>query len=147
MDTAHDLILRAGCGDRLNEDAAHQVARRIACVCARYPGCILLFERLRTIKTGQASIVQRGGFSGRYTATRNGGRLIYSRGGTLFAAPFDPDRLTLTGAAVAVVEGVSASMNGGGAFAVSTAGTLVYLAGKGQGVRTISWIAIAVSFV
>jgi hypothetical protein len=35
--------------DRMNEDAAHQVARRIAAVCARYPGCILLFERLRTI--------------------------------------------------------------------------------------------------
>jgi hypothetical protein len=35
--------------DRLNEDAAHQVARRIATVCASYPGCILLFERLRTI--------------------------------------------------------------------------------------------------
>jgi IS605 OrfB family transposase len=35
---------------RMNEDAAHQVARRIAEVCARYPGCILLFERLRKIK-------------------------------------------------------------------------------------------------
>ena len=35
--------------DRLNEDAAHQVARRIASVCARYPGCVLLFERLRKI--------------------------------------------------------------------------------------------------
>jgi Putative transposase DNA-binding domain len=35
--------------DRMNEDAAHQVARRIAAVCARYPGCILLFERLRNI--------------------------------------------------------------------------------------------------
>jgi hypothetical protein len=45
--------------DRLNEDAAHQVARRIACVCARYPGCILLFERLRTIKAGQASKSRR----------------------------------------------------------------------------------------
>jgi putative transposase len=35
---------------RMNEDAAHQVARQIAEVCARYPGCILLFERLRKIK-------------------------------------------------------------------------------------------------
>ena len=45
--------------DRLNEDAAHQVARRIAAICARYPGCILLFERLRTIKAGQASKSRR----------------------------------------------------------------------------------------
>jgi hypothetical protein len=35
--------------DRLNEDAAHKVARRIAAVCASYPGGILLFERLRKI--------------------------------------------------------------------------------------------------
>jgi hypothetical protein len=41
--------------DRLNENAAHKVARRIAAVCARYPGCILLFERLRKIKPGKAS--------------------------------------------------------------------------------------------
>src|SRR5215472_480800 len=38
--------------DRLNADAAHKVARQIAAVCARYPGCILLFERLRKIKPG-----------------------------------------------------------------------------------------------
>ena len=38
--------------DRLNEDVAHKVARRIAAVCAKYPGCILLFERLRKIKPG-----------------------------------------------------------------------------------------------
>ena len=45
--------------DRLNDDAAHKVARRIAAVCASYPGCILLFERLRTIKPGEASKSRR----------------------------------------------------------------------------------------
>ncbi len=45
--------------DRLNEDAAHKVARQIATVCARYPGCILLFERLRTIKPGPGSKSRR----------------------------------------------------------------------------------------
>src|SRR5260221_12531887 len=39
---------------RMNEDAAQKVARSIAEVCANYPGCVLLFERLRKIK-------QRGG--------------------------------------------------------------------------------------
>jgi putative transposase len=34
---------------RMNEDVAHQVARSIANVCARFPGCVLLFERLRNI--------------------------------------------------------------------------------------------------
>jgi putative transposase len=45
--------------DRLNEDAAHKVARRIAQVCVKYPGCILLFERLRTIKPGPGSKSRR----------------------------------------------------------------------------------------
>ena len=45
--------------DRLNEDAAHKVARSITTVCARYTGCILLFERLRTIKAGKASKSRR----------------------------------------------------------------------------------------
>jgi len=36
---------------RMNDDAAKVVARRIVDVCAKYPGCVLLFERLRKIKT------------------------------------------------------------------------------------------------
>jgi Putative transposase DNA-binding domain len=45
--------------DRLNEDAAHKVARIIATVCARYAGCLLLFERLRAIKPGPGSKSRR----------------------------------------------------------------------------------------
>ncbi len=33
-----------------NLDAAHKAARAIAEVCERYPGCVLVFERLRVIK-------------------------------------------------------------------------------------------------
>ena len=44
---------------RMNEDAAHKVSRIIAEVCAKYPGCILLFERLRTIKRGGGSKSRR----------------------------------------------------------------------------------------
>jgi IS605 OrfB family transposase len=35
---------------RQNADAAHKTARAIARVCAKYPGCVLVFERLRRIK-------------------------------------------------------------------------------------------------
>src|SRR5215469_18160848 len=45
--------------DRQNADAAHKVARQIANVCANYPGCILLFERLRKIKPGKGSKSRR----------------------------------------------------------------------------------------
>ncbi len=44
---------------RMNEDAAHKVARQIARVCAKYPGCVLLFERLRKIKQQGGSTSRR----------------------------------------------------------------------------------------
>ncbi len=34
----------------MNTDAAHKTARAVANVCVKYPGCVLLFERLRKIK-------------------------------------------------------------------------------------------------
>jgi transposase len=44
---------------RMNADAVHKVAHRIAAVCAKYPGCVLLFERLRKIKPQGASKSRR----------------------------------------------------------------------------------------
>jgi transposase len=44
---------------RMNSDAAHQTARAIVRVCARYPGCVLLFERLRKIKAKGGSKSRR----------------------------------------------------------------------------------------
>ncbi|MEO8677823.1 MAG: protein kinase [Vicinamibacterales bacterium] len=53
------------------------------------------------------------------------GALIYARGGTLFAQPFDDQLLKTTGEPVVLTEGVEQS-TGGAAFSVSQAGTLVY---------------------
>jgi transposase len=44
---------------RMNDDAARKVARIIANVSAKYAGCILLFERLRTIKPKEGSKSRR----------------------------------------------------------------------------------------
>jgi hypothetical protein len=44
---------------RQNLDTAHKTARAIARVCAHYPGCVLLFERLRTIKARGGSKSRR----------------------------------------------------------------------------------------
>lgn len=44
---------------RMNEDAAHRVARAIATVCARYTGCVLVFERLRKIRRSAGSKSRR----------------------------------------------------------------------------------------
>src|SRR5258708_8961605 len=44
---------------RMNEDAAHKEAGSIASVCAKYPGSVLLFERLRRIRAKGASKSRR----------------------------------------------------------------------------------------
>jgi len=44
---------------RMNTDAAHKAARAIAQVCEQYPGCVLLFERLRKIRAKGGSKSKR----------------------------------------------------------------------------------------
>jgi serine/threonine-protein kinase len=64
----------------------------------------------------------------RYVPT---GHIVYAEGGRLLAAPFDPERLELTGTASTVLDGLHISPTSGLAyFAVSNTGTLVYLAGS-----------------
>lgn len=88
---------------------------------------------------GARKIVQRGGYFGRYVAS---GHIIYLHGGTLFAAPFDLNRLELSGQPAPVLEGVNASTGTGGAhFTVSDNGTLAYLSGQaGGGEAPILWM-------
>ena len=54
------------------------------------------------------------------------GYLLFVRAGTLFAQPFDADRLELKGDAIPIAEGVQASPNGRAAVAVSQNGVLAY---------------------
>jgi putative transposase len=44
---------------RQNTDSAHKTARAIVAVCEQYPGCVLLFERLRKIKPKGGSTSRR----------------------------------------------------------------------------------------
>src|SRR5262249_11374653 len=58
------------------------------------------------------------------------GHLLYMQQGTLFAAPFDPSRLELTGGGVPVAETVlSSNSNGSAQFAVSENGMLINISG------------------
>ncbi len=55
------------------------------------------------------------------------GYLLFNRAGTLFAQPFDADRLELKGDAIPIAEGIQFSaVNGNGAVAVSANGVLTY---------------------
>ena len=71
------------------------------------------------------------GYHGRYLPS---GHLVYIHDGTLFAVPFDLDRLAVTGPPVPALEGVTSNaVTGGAQFAVSASGTLVYLPGQSIG--------------
>jgi eukaryotic-like serine/threonine-protein kinase len=70
-----------------------------------------------------------------YAAAPGGGRghLIFLRGATLMAQPFDPNKMTLSGEPGAIAFGVdSYTLSNHGLFSVSNTGTLVYRGGAGS---------------
>jgi Tol biopolymer transport system component len=80
-----------------------------------------------SFKTGKRKVLIEGGTRGRYLSN---GYLAYGHSGTLFAVPFDLERLELKGAPVPMVEGVmTVASNGDAGFAVSQNGTLVFQPG------------------
>ena len=98
-----------------------------------------------SLQTGERKRVQSGGFSARYlldaTGSNGTGHLIYMQQSTLFAVPFHPGRLALTGSPVPILEDVSSTPSAGGDFAFAQNGTFVYLSGKAtQAPWPISWI-------
>jgi serine/threonine-protein kinase len=84
---------------------------------------------VQSIATGERKNLIPGGAQPRYASS---GHLVYAQGGTLMAVPFDSQRLTVTGAAVPVVEDVVQSANGAAQYSLSAAGTLVYVPGGAQ---------------
>jgi serine/threonine protein kinase/Tol biopolymer transport system component len=68
---------------------------------------------------------------GTYPRYSPSGHLLFSREGRVFAVPFDPNRLEITGPPIPVLDGVRNSLNSGVAnFVVSATGTLVYVPGN-----------------
>jgi len=95
----------------------------------------IVVENLRTKE--RRTLVQ-GGAGGRYLAP---GYLVYARAGALLAAPFDVNRLAVTGSSVSVLEGVSMQATTGVAnFSLSANGSLAYAPGVAGGVRRLFWV-------
>jgi Tol biopolymer transport system component len=84
----------------------------------------------------------RGGTFGRYLPS---GHLIYVNRGTLFAVPFDLDRLEVRGTPSPVLNQVGYStLNGTAQFDFSQTGTLIYRSGGGgSGLLTVQWLDAA----
>jgi Tol biopolymer transport system component/predicted Ser/Thr protein kinase len=98
-----------------------------------------------TLGDHRRKIVARGGASARYLATSDGaGYLIYVNKATLFAIPFDLDKLETRGTAVPVLDDVAyMSMLGTGQFDFSRTGTMVYRRSSGGAsamTTTLRWV-------
>jgi serine/threonine-protein kinase len=80
------------------------------------------------LPAGPAKTVVEGAYYGRYVRS---GHLLYIQGNTLFAVPFDVQRLETSGTPVAVVQGVRTLTESAASwFDVSESGTLVYVPGE-----------------
>jgi serine/threonine-protein kinase len=78
-----------------------------------------------SIASGERKVLLKGGVFGMYVPT---GHLLYAVGETIRAAPFDLDRMAVTGPAVPVVDSVAMNLtDGAAAFDVSENGTLAYM--------------------
>jgi eukaryotic-like serine/threonine-protein kinase len=84
---------------------------------------------VQSVQTGERRTVVERGTDGRYVSS---GHLLFARGGSLLAAPFNVATLAVTGDPVAVVEGIRRGAPGTSGvmhYAVSDSGTLVYIEG------------------
>ena len=92
-----------------------------------------------SIDTGQVSRIVESGCCASYSMS---GHLIYAHptSGAVFAVPFDPARLAVTGKPVQVLEGAMVGLTVGSHYAVSKAGSLVYLANNAISARAFVWV-------
>jgi serine/threonine-protein kinase len=80
-----------------------------------------------SVDSGQMKVLRERGTNPRFVPT---GHLLYLRGLSLIAAPFDPRREEVIGRSVAVLDGVSSVLDGGSVLAaVDDHGLLAYLRG------------------
>jgi hypothetical protein len=82
---------------------------------------------VHVLRTGERKLLIEGGNDAQFVPS---GHIVYVVGGTLFAVPFDVGRLAATGGPAPVVAGVwRGGPNGLAQFAVSAAGTLMFVPG------------------
>jgi serine/threonine-protein kinase len=91
------------------------------------------------LTTGERKILIEGGTNPVYAAT---GHLVFARGTTLMAVPFDLAELAVKGEPVAVFQGVRHRTSGAADYALSARGTLVYVpaAVEGSGLAALMWV-------
>ncbi len=100
--------------------------------------------RFAIVENGSYREIANGGDNGRFVASglaRSAGHLVYGRDETLFAIPFDVDRLETTGTEAPVIDRVSSIGPLWSAdYTVSDRGLLIYSRATGTEDRVLSWI-------
>jgi serine/threonine-protein kinase len=92
----------------------------------------------RSLTTGVQRTLVPNGFDGQVVAS---GHLLFARGDSLYAAPFDAASQDLAGEAVALVEGVRTEVGNGVAFFdAAPDGTLIYQPAPKPEERSLVWI-------
>jgi len=95
---------------------------------------------VHTLETGESRTLIEDAYNGRYVPT---GHIVFMRSATLWAVPFDVERLELTGPEVPVVNGVTTnSSTGVSAYTFSDEGLLAYLPGGDTtvSIRNLVWV-------
>jgi len=90
------------------------------------------------LKTGDWHVVVEDGFDATYVRT---GHLLFVRQSALYAAPFDLNRLAVTGPEAPVVTGLSRTSRAQSVYSVAENGLLVYLPEESSSARTrLAWM-------
>jgi serine/threonine-protein kinase len=91
------------------------------------------------LTSDQRTLIIPGGSNPHYASS---GHVVYGVDGTLRAAPFDLDRLEVTGDPITVLEGVVTQDSGAAHFSIGQDGSLVYVTGEAGGgaSRSLVWL-------
>ena len=93
---------------------------------------------VQSLETGERKILIPGGLNARYTST---GHLVFAQAGSLVAAPFDPERLEITGSPIPVLYDIFVGDRVDAEFNLSNDGTLVYVpSSNATRLTTLVWV-------
>ncbi len=97
---------------------------------------------VQSLDGGEPATLVEGASYGRVVTQAGAGAwLIFARPDAIYAAPFDLNRLQLTGAAVPVQPGVHTNLSGGAHFSIADNGTLAYIpGGLDEADKTMVWV-------
>jgi eukaryotic-like serine/threonine-protein kinase len=109
-----------------------------AILATRHRGAEAFDVAVVDLGTGSMRVIVPDAFDARYVPT---GHLVFARGESLLAAPFDVGRLELGGPPIVMLDHILTSVNNGAArYAVADDGTLAYMPSHSRVGRRLSWV-------